>query len=49
MGVGSLLFVHFALVEQVGPGQPGTYPLLDQWQPTQLTLGQPVHIVLVLS
>ena len=41
MGVGSLLYVHFILVEQIGPDQPGICHSLG--------LGHPVHTVLVAS
>ena len=43
MGVGSLLFLSFTLVEQVHPCQLGALHLWDPCWLTQSTLGQMVH------
>ena len=49
LGVGSLSYVHFFLLELVGPDQPGIHHSPGLGCLTQSTLGLPVHAILALS
>ena len=48
MGVNSLLFLNFALVEHMCHHQLGALHPCDMGWLTQLTLGQPVHVALMV-